>query len=135
MRILALDVGKRRIGLAATDPTGTLVLPLHVLQRTSARADIDHLLALIDEREVEVLVVGIPIREDGSEGKVARDARFLADKLQALRPALQVAFQDEAYSTAEAEERLIERGMDGRERRKVVDAVAAQVILESWLAR
>lgn len=135
MTVLCLDVGKRRIGLAATDPTDTLVLPLDVIRRASPREDLDQLLAVIDGRNVTQLVVGIPLREDGSEGRVAKDARFLAAKLQKLRSGLDVDFQDEAYSTVEAEERLMERGMDGRQRREVVDAVAAQVILESWKAR
>jgi len=133
LSILCLDVGKRRIGLAGT--AGEVVLPLHVLRRTSPRRDLDELLATIDERGVDQLVVGIPIREDGSEGRIARDARFLATKLQQLRPALRIHFQDEAYSTVEAEERLTQRGMDGRSRRQVVDAVAAQVILETWMER
>lgn len=128
-------MGKRRIGLAGTDPTGALVLPLKVLRRRSLREDLDHLLGLIDERQVQVLVVGIPIREDGSEGKIAKDARFIGGKLAALRPALQIEYFDEAYTTVEAEDRLRERGLDGRKRKAVVDAVAAQVILESWLDR
>ena len=70
-------MGKRRIGVAATDPGGTLALALEVLTRTSVRADLDRLLALIDTRDVETLVVGIPLRADGSEGRIARDARFL----------------------------------------------------------
>ncbi len=133
--MLALDVGKRRIGVAGTDPSGTLALPLQVVTRTSPRADLDALLAILDERGVRVLVVGIPVREDGSEGRIAKDARFLAAKLCALRRGLRVAYHDEAYTTVEAEERLVARGLDGRERRKVVDAVAAQVLLESWLER
>jgi putative holliday junction resolvase len=105
-----------------------------VLSRTSPRADLDHILALIDARDVEVLVVGIPVRADGSEGRIARDARFFAAKLSDARPSLRVAYHDEAYSTVEAHDRLQQRDMDGRQQRKVVDAVAAQVILEDWLA-
>lgn len=127
-------MGKRRIGIAATDPTGTLALALEVLTRGSPRTDIDHLVELIDDRAVAILVVGLPLREDGSEGRVARDARFIAGKMVALRPALQVVYQDEAYSTVEAHERLTQRGMDGRQQRSVVDAVAAQIILEDWMA-
>lgn len=135
MTVLCLDVGKRRIGLAGTDPTDTLVLPLQVLERSSPRRDLDQLLDVIDDRSVTLVVVGIPLREDGSEGRIAKDARFLATKLLQLRDGLDVEFQDEAYSTVEADERLMERGMDARQRREVVDAVAAQVILESWKAR
>jgi len=131
---LALDVGRRRIGIAGTDPTGTLALPLQVLQRTSLRADLDGLLAVIDERGVEVLVIGIPVREDGSEGRMGREARFLAGKLVAARPGLQLQPCDEAYSTAEAEQMLRERGLDARAQRAMIDAVAAQVILETWMA-
>ena len=134
MRILALDVGKRRIGLAANDATGTLALPLQVLGRTNLTADLDHLLAVIDERQVEVLLLGIPLREDGSEGPMGREGRFLAAKLTAARPALRVATHDEAYSTVEAEQRLRERGLTAREQRSVIDAMAAVVILEDWLA-
>ncbi len=126
-------MGRRRIGLAATDPAGVVALPLSVLTRTSPRADIDALLAIVDERQVELLVVGIPLREDGSEGPAARDARFLADRLTRARPELRLAFSDEAYTTSEAHALLRERGMDGRARRAVVDAVAAQLILEGWL--
>jgi len=135
VRVLALDVGKRRIGVAATDPSGALALPLEVWTRRSPREDIDHLLALVDQREAELLLVGIPVREDGSEGRIAKDARFLAGKIDALRPALQTVFFDEAYTTVEAEERLRERGLDGRQRKEMVDAVAAQVLLETWMAR
>ncbi len=133
VRALALDLGKRRIGIAATDPSGTLALALEVLTRVSVRSDLDRLLELIDARDVEVLVVGIPVRADGSEGRIARDARFFAAKLADARPSLRVAYHDEAYSTVEAHDRLQQRHMDGRQQRKVVDAVAAQVILEDWL--
>ena len=128
-------MGKRRIGLAASDAERILAFPLDVLQRTSPRADLDHLLARIDERRVGVLVVGIPVREDGSDGRIAKDARFLGGKLAALRPALQVEYTDEAYTTVEAEERLRERGLDSRAQRPVIDSVAAQILLEGWLDR
>jgi putative holliday junction resolvase len=134
LNALSLDVGRRRIGIAATDPTGALALPLEVLHRTSLRADLDRLFALLDERDVHVLVLGIPIREDGSEGPMGREARFIAGKLVARRPALRIETCDEAYSTAEAEERLRERGLDARQQRALIDAIAAQVILEGWMA-
>ena len=128
-------MGKRRIGLAASDAERILAFPLDVLQRSSPRADLDHLLARIDERRVGVLVVGIPVREGGSEGRISKDARFLGSKLAALRPALQVEYADEAYTTVEAEERLRERGLDSRAQRSVIDSVAAQILLEGWLDR
>ncbi len=134
LRILALDVGKRRIGLAATDATGTLVLPLQVLRRTNLTADLDLLLAVIDERRVKLLLLGMPRREDGSDGPMGREGRFLARKLMAARPSLRLATHDEAYSTVEAEQRLRERGMNARDQRRVIDAMAAVVILEDWLA-
>jgi putative Holliday junction resolvase len=133
--VLALDVGKRRIGLAGTDPTGTIALPLSVLRRTSPHADIDALLTLIDGRQVQLLLVGIALREDGSEGPASRDARFLAAKLTQVRPELQLVFTDEAYTTTEAHDLLRQRGMDGRAQRQVVDAIAAQLILEGWMDR
>ena len=128
-------MGKRRIGVAASDAERILAFPLDVLHRSSPRADLDHLLAQIDERDVGVVVIGIPVREDGSEGRIAKDARFLGGKLAALRPGLRVEYADEAYTTVEAEERLRERGMDSRAQRSVIDSVAAQVLLEGWLDR
>ncbi len=128
-------MGKRRIGLALGAPSRTLTLPLDVLQRTSPRADLDQLLARIDGDAVGVVVVGIPVREDGSEGRIAKDARFLGSKLSELRPQLHVDYLDEAYTTVEAEERLRERGLDARAQRPIIDSVAAQVLLEGWLAR
>ena len=126
-------MGRRRIGLAVTDPGRILALPLELLVRTSPRADIDALLRAIDERGVAVLVVGIPVREDGSQGRIAKDARFLAEKLLQLRPHLRIDYEDEAYTTSEAEQRLHERGLDTRQQRAILDSVAAQVILEGWL--
>ncbi len=128
-------MGKRRIGLAASDPSGSMALPLEVCIRSSPRADLDHILARLEERGVGVVVVGIPVREDGSEGRIAKDARFLGSKLAALRPGLRVEYADEAYTTVEAAERLRERGLDARSQRPIIDSVAAQVLLEGWLAR
>ncbi len=128
-------MGKRRIGVAASDAERILAFPLDVLHRTSARADLDHLLARIDERGIGVVVVGIPVREDGSEGRIAKDARFFGSKLAALRPGLRIEYADEAYTTVEAEERLRERGLDSRAQRGIIDSVAAQIILEGWLDR
>ncbi len=133
--MLALDVGKQRIGLAVSDPSGTIALPLDVLERSRPRDDLDHLLTCVDDRGVGIVVVGIPFREDGSEGRIARDARFFGSKLAALRKGLRIEYADEAYTTVEATERLRLRGITARDQRSIIDSVAAQVLLEGWLER
>ncbi len=133
MTIAALDVGRRRIGVAiAADPI-LGVQPLGALDRRSFAEDVEGLRAMLAGRGVERIVVGLPLNMDGSEGPAARAARGFADRLQR---ALGIAVElfDERLTSFEAEERLKGLPVGRRRRKPAVDALAAAVILEGWLA-
>lgn len=133
MRALGLDIGSRRIGVALSDSAGTLATPYEVVQRTGDRRQ-DHrrIAALVAEAEAEVVVVGLPLSLDGSQGPAADAVIAEADELRAALD-VPVVLWDERLSTVEAERRLRATGLTGRARRRVVDQVAATVILQSWL--
>lgn len=131
MTIVAVDFGKKRIGLAISGPGQTAAYPLGTVERRSIAldlADIEHRLA---DRQVARIVVGLPLSMDGSEGPIARAARAFAAKLGA-HFGLPVDFQDERLSSFEADERM-KSSASGRRRKAALDSVAATVILEGWL--
>ena len=138
MRIVGLDVGERRIGVAVTDVTRTLARPLGVLR--PAGLDVDAVQVAADEiarlaREedgVASVVVGLPRRLDGTPTDMTRRVEQFARQLEA-RTALPVALQDERLSSREAESRLALREKDWRVRKQRLDAAAAAVILQDYL--
>ncbi len=135
MRVLALDVGERRIGVAISDPTGTVARPLCTLRRASRAEDFAAIQRLIDEHAVEKVIIGLPLTLRGEEGpqarRIGRYAQALADSLS-----VPVEMWDERYTTTVAEE-IVRRASRRRRRRRReapdVDAVAAAVILQSFL--
>ena len=133
MRALGLDLGSKRIGVALSDSDGTLALPYEVLQRTGDR-ERDHrrIAELVAETEAEVVVIGLPYSLDGSSGPMAKRYRAEARRLRATL-AVPVETYDERLTTVTAERALRETDLSGRARRKVVDQVAAAVMLQSWL--
>lgn len=133
MRAVGVDLGSKRIGVALSDSAGTLATPYEVVQRSKDRqGDHRRLAALVDEAEAEVVVVGVPYSLDGGVGPAAR--RALAE-VRALRRALPVPVEtyDERLSTVTAHRSLREMDLDAAARRRVVDKVAAAVILQAWL--
>ena len=132
MAIAALDLGERRIGIAISDEASESAYPLCTISRHSVERDVDAIRQAFAGRKIDRIVVGLPLQMDASEGQMARHVRRFADKLgQALR--LEVIFQDERLSSFEAEQRLA--GVLRKKGKKAaIDAVAAAVILESWLA-
>ena len=136
MRILGLDPGERRIGIAISDPTGTLAHPLQTLVRGSREEDFSAIAALVAEHDVELVVVGWPLSLDGTEGPQARRVARYTDALAACLPVPVVSW-DERFTTAAANEILRQiRGRKGRRRARArgqVDAIAAAVILQSYL--
>jgi putative holliday junction resolvase len=132
-RALGLDIGTRRIGVALSDSAGTLATPYEVVARSGDR-ERDHrrIAALVDEAGAEVVVVGLPLSLDGSVGPAARSILDEVDELRS-RLAARVVTWDERLSTVEAERRLRGAGVTGKARRRVVDQVAATVILQAWL--
>jgi putative Holliday junction resolvase len=138
-RRLGVDVGKVRVGVALSDPDGILASPLVTVPRDmgaaadSVPADIAELVRLVTEHEAVQVVVGLPVRLDGSEGAAAIDIRAYAERLARAVGHVPVVLADERMSTVVASRRLAERGVRGRRQRAVVDQAAAVEILQSWL--
>jgi putative Holliday junction resolvase len=135
MRVLALDPGERRIGVALSDPTGTLAQPLEVIERRGAgNRHLDRIADLVKEHAVERIVVGLPLHMDGRAGAEAENARRLGEAV-AARTGLPIDFVDERWTTREAERTLRALGERGRRVRERADAVAAALVLRTWLDR
>ena len=133
MRALGLDLGQKRVGVAVSDSAGTLAMPIEVLDRLGDRRREHCAIAeLVAEWEAEIVVVGLPYNMDGSAGPMARkyisEAKALGDTLE-----VPVVLYDERLTTVTAERNLMEQNMNAQERRRVVDKVAASVMLQSWL--
>jgi putative Holliday junction resolvase len=132
-RALGLDLGSRRIGVALSDSAGMVATPYDVLTRAGDRMrDHARIAELVDEAGAELVVVGLPLSLDGSIGPAARSVLDEADELRA-RLLVGVITWDERLSTIEAQQRLRAAGVKGRKGRRVVDQVAATVILLSGL--
>lgn len=137
MRIVGLDVGARRVGVAVSDPTCTLARPMQVLSlapgadAATAVGDAVRRLAAEDDG-VESIVIGLPRRLDGSPNEMTAQVRALGEALR-VRTGLPVHFQDERLSSREAESRLALRERDWRRRKARLDAAAAAVILQDYL--
>jgi len=136
--IAALDLGKRRIGIAIADNEGLAVHPIGAIERRSLIRDLESIHARLVEFEVSHVIVGLPLNMDGSAGPAARAAETFAARLRDAY-GLPVDLFDERLSSFEAEERLRElsgtRSRDKGRNKGRIDAVAAGIILESWLRR
>ncbi len=127
MRVLALDHGSARCGCALSDPTGTLATPIEPVLRPETKAGIKQLRQLVAEREVDRVIVGLPLSLSGGDSDQTRSARAFADKLRsALGPKIPVELYDERFTTT------IAASSEGRESE---DSRAAAVLLDDWLAR
>jgi putative Holliday junction resolvase len=131
-RALAIDLGDRTLGLAVSDPLGITAQGLDTLERHGGQRDTEALRAVCQEREVARVIVGLPRNLDGSEGPRAQKSRAFG---RTLRDALglPVFFWDERLTTAEAERVLIAADVSRAKRAKVIDKLAAQLILQGWL--
>jgi putative Holliday junction resolvase len=133
--VLGVDLGSKRIGLALSDPTRTIASPHAVLARGRS-AELDHqaIVAAAQEAEAAVIVVGLPLSLSGREGPAAQAARAEADELRIVAgPELEVVVHDERLTTVVAEHALREADVRRKDRKQVVDKVAASVMLQSWL--
>jgi putative holliday junction resolvase len=132
-RALALDIGTRRIGVALSDSDGTVATPYEVVARSGdAGRDHEHIAGLVDDVGADVVVVGLPLSLDGSLGPAAQATLMEVRELRRVLP-VDVVTWDERLSTVEAERSLRKLGVRKDRRRRVVDQVAATVILQSWL--
>ena len=132
MRTLGLDIGEKRVGVALSDPSGTVATPLTVLDAKRLAADITPLRRLVDDYEAVALVVGLPLTMAGEEGPQALEVRRIAGSFSE-RLGIPVAYQDERLSSAAAERSMAESGADARRRRGHVDMVAATLLLQTYL--
>ena len=130
-RIVALDIGDVRIGIAVSDPTRTIATPVEVLRRVGWGPDTRQIRALCDRYETDEVLSGLPLNMDGTEGFQARKVRDFCAQLE--KAGLTVFFQDERLTTVVAEDALLEDNMSRADRKTHVDKVAAAVILQQWL--
>ena len=132
MRAAAVDLGKVRVGLAVADELGLMAHPRPYLDGRDPRRVIGELTRLAEAEGIALFLVGLPRQLNGKEGLAAGRARRFAQAL-ATRTRARVELVDEWLSTVEAQARLREQGLDGRDARQRVDSAAAAVLLQSWL--
>src|SRR4051794_3426089 len=131
-RVLALDVGKKRIGLAISDGLGITAQGLPTLHRTRIRDDLDRLAALCREREVTLILIGRPLHMSGDESRQAEYTREFGDRLAAVT-SLAVEYIDERLTSVQAERMLRETGTSTDRRTGAVDQMAAMLLLQGFL--
>lgn len=132
MRILGLDLGRKRIGVAVSDPEGIIALPVEVVLHQSLALSIERIRGLATEYEVCEVVIGLPVQMSGEEGIEAGRARTFGAALEEAT-GIPVVFWDERLSTAAAQRVLIDTGMKRERRRQHIDSAAAAVILQGYL--
>jgi putative holliday junction resolvase len=133
-RVLALDVGTKRIGMAVTDELGITAQGLATLERQNKKSDLARLVHVLQEYDVGEVVVGMPLRMSGDEGTQAEKMRAFAHDLKE-QSGLPLHFWDERLTSAEANRMLDEAGMTRLDRKGKVDQMAAVMILQSWMER
>lgn len=132
MRILAIDWGSKRLGLAVSDYTASIANPLPSLERRGDKVDIEKIRELVGKYEVEKVIVGVPFKESGEKGESARKALEFAEKLM-HNLEIPVETVDERYSTSAAERSLLEADLSRRKRKNLRDGVAAAWFLQTYL--
>jgi putative Holliday junction resolvase len=131
-RILALDLGKKRIGLALSDPLGITAQGLPTLQRVNIRTDLAELDRLATEHDVRLILLGLPLHMSGDEGRQAEHAREFGSRL-AEWTGREVRLWDERLTTVEAQRVLKSSGISIAKRARAVDQLSAQILLDSFL--
>ena len=139
MRILGLDVGTKTVGVAVSDPLGVIATGITTIDRVGIRKDTGKVIDYIKEYDCDTVVIGLPLSLDGEDSvqteKVREFRHMLENKLRSSGKlsSVKVEWQDERYSTVEAEEVLIEANMSREDRKKIIDRQAAIVILQRYL--
>lgn len=131
---MGIDFGKARIGIALSDPLSIIASPFQTYVRVSFEKDLKYLSNLIKEKNIDTVVFGLPLQMDGEEGQMAKDTRFFADSLKEHNN-VKIVFEDERLTSVEAEELLIKANVKRKERKMLIDKIAAQIILEQYLER
>ncbi len=130
--VLAIDHGDARIGIAATDPVGIMAHPVETIH-VHTTEPIERIAELVQQRQVKQLVLGLPLRLDGSEGTAAIKVRKFGKKLKARLPELPLHFCDETLTTVAAAAKLHQAGKNAKRQKAVIDQAAAVEILNNWL--
>ena len=131
-RIMGIDYGKVRIGIALTDLLKTIASPYEVYKSVSLQKDVEYFVKLVKEKEVEKIVLGLPLNMDGSEGERAKRTRIFGEMLEKAC-SVPVVYQDERLSSVEAENYLLVGDVRRDKRKNLIDKVAATIILEDYL--
>ena len=132
-RLLGIDYGEARVGLAISDPLHTVATPLETIHVTGRKALLATLEDRCRERGVDAVVVGLPLHLDGGAGELAKAARTFAAQLQARLPKVEVIEWDERLTSRQAELAMRETGTKRRRRKDMIDQIAAQIMLQSFL--
>ena len=133
MRIMALDYGDARIGVAMSDIMCIIANGKETYKRTTLNRDLTHFEELIRDNEVDTVVFGLPINMDGTEGVRVEKTREFAAMLAERCPSVKIAFQDERLTTVSAERALLEADMRRDKRKEVIDMVSAVIILQTYM--
>ncbi|HWP42438.1 MAG TPA: Holliday junction resolvase RuvX [Blastocatellia bacterium] len=131
--MLAIDLGSKSIGTAISDELGITVRPVETIRRSSLARELERLKLLVRDLDARAVVVGLPVRMDGTPGDAARRVMRFVERLKATLD-VPVFTQDERLTSYEAEQMMIERGLDRAERRARSDEFAAMIILEDFLS-
>lgn len=134
MRVLGIDYGRRRVGLALSDPQRRIASPLATYVRRDESADAKFFATLVAQNDVAGAVVGLPVHLSGDAGPLALEALRFGEWLQRVT-GLEVAFLDERYTSVEADRHLRDAGLNWRQRRQRRDKLAAQILLQTYLDR
>ena len=134
MRKLGIDYGDARLGFALSDPMGIIASPLEVYNRKGLAADLKYIADLIKAKEVDAVIIGLPVNMDGTKGVRAEKSLEFGDKLKEFC-GVNIDYMDERLSTVSAEKALIEGNMRREKRKEVIDKIAAQIILQNYLDR
>ena len=129
---MGLDYGKARIGVAFSDLSLTIASADHIRKSQGEESDLEYFANLIKEKSVDKVVFGLPLNADGSESEMSQVVRSFAERLSKIA-GVEVCFQDERYTSYEAEEYLKEAGIKWEKRKELLDKVSAQIILQNYL--
>lgn len=132
-RVMALDFGDARIGIAMSDIMKIIANGYETYKRVSEEKDLQYIVSLVKPNLVDEIVFGLPINMDGTEGDRVLKTREFAKKLQDLLPNVKFSFQDERLTTVAGERMLIEAGVRREKRKGVIDKIAATIILQQYL--
>ncbi len=131
-RVLGIDFGTRRVGAAVSDPRRKIATPLEVYERKDQAQDARHYRKLVEEHDVDLIVIGLPLHTSGQEGTSAKQARAWGGWIGS-ETSRTVTYHDERYSTVDAEAKLIAAGVKRQGRKERRDMLAAQILLQDFL--